>query len=158
MNTCYCSTCGKANPFEVERPRFCKKCGNEINKAFASLAPKPTEPPRQSEPAYSDPYQHPSNQRRERRIYDARGNDITDRFKRPEPASRHPEYEQDEGDFVDYGQKDALARQLAASIRASDFGITIDEEADDKATKLGPILQQALANGQASGKKRKARK
>ena len=138
MNTRYCPACGFRHNWQIEKPKICAKCTQDMDAAFTS-ASAPTNnvviPPVQEK-------------RPHRRFYDARGNDITDRFASKAPPVPH--YEENDEDYVDENQQQILAQQLASTISAEDFGLSIDEEAKQSSVRLASILQQAAANGRAA--------
>lgn len=146
MNTRYCPACGFAHKWQIEKPKICVKCTEDMDTAFAkTVAPQPvqTQLPvaRTKAPA--------------RRFYDARGNDITDRFAKKQPV--RPEPSTDDEDYVDEYEQQALAQELAASISADDFGLSIDEEATGT-VKLGSIIQEAVSRQPANTPKKRTRK
>lgn len=155
MNTRYCPFCAFCHKWELQKPKVCAKCSKDMDAAFASVTPPPA-------PAYVPPYRstRPETRQSHRRFYDAHGNDITDRFIKPQPS--RPQYREDDEEYVDEYAKEDLARELSASIEGAEhFSFGLDDEGSDKSIKLGSIIQQAIANQpapQGGKKQRKARK
>lgn len=156
MNTRYCPHCGFAAKWQIEKPKVCPKCTKDMDAAFASVTPPPA-------PSYVLPYRSARSEPRvsHRRFYDAHGNDITDRFIKPQPS--RPQYREDDEEYVDEYMKQDMARELSASIEGDEhFSFGLDNEASDKSIKLGSIIQQAMANQpaptQGGKKQRKTRK
>lgn len=156
MNTRYCSNCGNKHVYTLEKPRFCTKCGKDMDAAFATVTPKPAAPiAAPQSPVYAS--RQPI--RAQRRFVNARGQDMSHLYASQERAEALPQEAYDDGDYVDPYQKDEIRQQLEASISAEDFGISADADASDKTVRLGDVLGPILAQQQAQGgKKRRSRK
>lgn len=68
MNKAWCPGCSYPNPYEVERPKFCQKCGKDMTVAFRTAPLNEPKPPtmttareeyRQPEPVYQSPLRRP---------------------------------------------------------------------------------------------------
>lgn len=162
MNTRYCAnvSCGKKNEYTAVKPTFCSACGKPFSQAFATVS-TPVAPIAGVE-----------------RIYDAQGNDITDRYQpnkkvvtaQPRPGRRRhgqaaeiEEPGQEATDIYDENEMLAEADQLAASIRGS-IHIGFEDNEKPNTIRLGDlpnIVQAATAASDASASpknKRRARK
>lgn len=145
----YCAKagCGKPNSYTAVKPKFCAYCGNPFDAAFATATPPPVAPA----PVYEEPI-YPNRPAPVQRVYrDARGNDISVRYQRPEPVRPR----MDDEDYYDQNAAKREAQQLAASI-AGAFQFASDGGTVMKFQDL-PVAQE-IQQASREGPKKRARK
>lgn len=155
MNTRYCPSCGSPNQYTAVKPKFCSACSKPFDAAYAAATLVSTSS------TTNVPTEEPTKITG-RTVRDARGNVKV--LPARHPAARQPppheEYEGgEEGDEnTPYDREQALAegQELANTINANVFGLTINREDNDgtvvRFSQLPNLVQAATAMAKSAGK------
>jgi len=138
MSTKFCPHCAAKVTYEVTSPKVCPKCEKPFSAAFkTTVASTPRyEPPAAESALDAEDYDAPRSSRlsrpttaqlkpgqRKLATY-ARSEPVTS----PEPALGPDEEGDDDGEYIDPRQKNALRRQLIASIDPADIHVGDDDD------------------------------
>lgn len=152
MNTRYC-TCGKANLYEIAKPRFCCGCGKDFDAVFGSAAAPvaaPAQVARYQEPAPKAI--HPASRHR-LQTQATRDPDEDDDTEPDDPIEMH-----NDGELAHVS-----ARQLAAALKSQGLSFTPavnNEDGNGNCFKLGSFqnVRDAISQTQAAATKKPRRR
>ena len=149
-NQTWCPFCSHPNPYEIEKPLYCGKCGKNMTTAFTTVPLNEPKPPLMTTVAHEPPVVAPTPLRRPKPLYgtyedtenDRQGNqgdDVDDHYSRDRVQARASQLAQSFGGAFNFSLAD-----VGTTVRAGEI--------------LAPLQAQAGSQPQTQAKKTRARK